>query len=119
MLAVYQDDILRVSVRNTSKHKGRAMTNQVSVFLNGNLLHANRDGSFEFVSFGLPTGFVGKTQCFESVTIRDTRGCNHKITGSTYGGPVSIIIRTGKSRKWYGIGDAVTVAKRSLEKAQA
>tara|TARA_R110002073_G_scaffold59094_7_gene149252 strand:- start:3094 stop:3369 length:276 start_codon:yes stop_codon:yes gene_type:complete len=85
---------------------------KVSIFQNGNLLHANR-GMFDFVGFGLPTGNVGGVPCFESITVEDAR-FRRTITGSTYGGPVSVCVRKNGVKRWYGIADAQTVAEREL-----
>ncbi len=88
-------------------------TPTVSIFQNGQLLHANR-GVFTFDGFGLPTGSVGNAKCFATIAVVDSRGRRRVIDGNTYGGGVTVCVRVNGIRHWYGIGTAAQVTAASL-----
>lgn len=87
----------------------------VSFFRDGNLMHANRGGLFQFVGFGTPTGAIGSAICYETVTIIDAYGRRRTMSAESYGGAFTVCLRTAKGeRQWIGIADAETVAETAL-----
>ncbi|QDT04347.1 hypothetical protein K227x_27380 [Rubripirellula lacrimiformis] len=88
-------------------------TPSISIFQNGQLLHANR-GMFKFDGFGVPTGTFGNTQCFDSVAIVDSCNRRRMIDGNSYGGGCTVCVRFNGNRHWYGIGSATQVASANL-----
>ncbi|WP_146519344.1 hypothetical protein [Stieleria varia] len=69
------------------------------------------------VSFGIPTGTIGRAACFNSITVRDGIDC--ELTEVDFGGPVSVKIWTPDNREmWFGIADVSTVERVNSERRQ-
>lgn len=84
----------------------------VKFYRNGVELHTSKLNGFRFVSFGVPTGNVSRSACFESVTI-DVGGQRQRVvTEADFDGPVSMeIVSRGCAPQWFGLASVASVVR--------
>ncbi len=77
-------------------------------YRNGVELTAHPGPGKPVLSFGVPTGAIGKFNCFSSVTVRTT--IEQELAECDFSGPVAVKVWSPESKAiWFGIASVETV----------